>query len=272
MAQALETRLLCERRERDRRIQEQELQRHLVTQNRIALQQLANPEGTGIEAVRIRYHVLPSSGSQSTCVYLEVDVSPSKGTHENSILYGLLLSCTPVSRRNPAVTVRTHSGIVPELQYGTCVTITAIAEVDGMMFAEEADDGVCCLSIEAHWKCTLQNKDRRAHKVADLCLSLESLLLVQQKMKSIALTPSERKPSAVYECRKPHILKVDVSHCESDWNVWTASLNDALQGKGSRIDMSNQGEISTVSVVVFAFPAEDLPGMWIDVPIEFLLM
>jgi hypothetical protein len=273
MARALETRLLRERRESDRKIEEQELQRHLVTRNRIALQQLSNPEENGIEAVQIRYHVLPSSGAQSASVFLEVDVSPTKATHEDSILYGLHLSCTPVSRRNhPALTVLTHSGIVPELQYGTCVTITAIAKVDGMMISEEADDWVCCLNIEAHWKCTLQKRRRRADKVADLYLSLESLLLVQQKMKRIALIPLGRKPSAVYECRKPHILKADVSHCGSDWNVWAASLNDALEGTGHRIDVSNQEEISTVSIIVFAFPAEDRPGMWIDVPPERLLM
>lgn len=261
MARALETRLLREYRERDRRIEEQDLERHLVKQNRIALQQLVNPEGNGIEAVRMRYHVLPRSSTQTVRVFLEVDVSPAKAAHENSVFYGLHLSCTPASSRNPALTVRTHSGIVLELQHGTCVTITAIAEADGIVFAEETDDWALCLSVEAHWNCTLAKEARRAGKVVVLRLSLESLLLVQQNMECIDLMPLGLEPSAVYECRKPHRLQVDVSHCCGDWNEWVASLNNALWGSGHRIDVFNQGEGATVSIFVFAYPAEDLPGM-----------
>lgn len=261
MARVLETRLLREYRERDRRIEEQDLERHLLKQNRIALQQLVNPEGDGIEAVRMRYHVLPSSSTQAIRVFLEVDVSPAKAAHENSFFCGLHLSCTPACSSNPALTVRTHSGIVPELQHGKCVTITAIVEVDGILLVEETVDWALCLSVEAHWNRTLAKETRRAGKVADLRLSLESLLLVQQDMKCIDLTPSSLEPSAVYECRKPHSLQVDVSHCCGDWNEWAASLNNALRGTCHRIDVSYQGEGATVSIFVFAFPAEEQPGM-----------
>ena len=261
MARALETRLLRDYRERDRRIEEQDLEQHLLKQNRIALQQLENPEGDGIEAVRMRYHVLPISSTQAVRVFLEVDVSPAKAANENSIFFGLHLSCTSANGRNPALTVRTHSGIVPELQYGKCVTVTAIVEAyNGIVLEEETDNWALCLSVEAHWNCTLAEKSRRARKLAFLRLSLESLLLVQQDMTFVDFTPFSLKTSAVYECRKPYSLHVDVSRCCRDWNEWVVPLNNALRGTGHRIDVSNQGKGATVSILVFAFPEEDLPG------------
>jgi hypothetical protein len=264
MSRALETRLIHERKERQKRVHTQQAKRLLLQKNQEALQQLLNPAGTSIKAVRMQYRLL-TSGKGCLTVFMKVDVV---GT--GSPICALHLSCSPTSTKG--ISVRSQSGVVPKLQHSSCVTIVVIAEVEGIVFSDDTGDFPLCLNVEAHWTTGIvkanQNKvTRLATQVAVMELPLESLLGVQQDMKCIdysaTLCGTALVPSAVYECRKPQRLQVDISFCSSwDAKVWAASLNDTLKGTGHRIDLCHQNETSSpiASIVLFPFPEEELPG------------
>ena len=274
MTRALESRLIKERKEYDKRVHSEQVKRLLLGKNRKALQELLNPKGTSIQPVQLRYRTLPS-GSGSTTIFMEVDVVTSSA---GETICGLHLSCSPVvvSKSN-AVSVRTHSGIVPEPQHEVCMTIITIVEVNGIDFSERSDECTLDLIIEAHWTTNKgapvddprNELTRRASNVAILQLPLEPLLLIQKEWTCIDYhTALARKgkplvPTAVYECRKPHRLQVDVSYCSCDWNwnEWAESLDKMLSGTGHHIDVCNHVESGvTLSIILFSFPENDLPG------------
>lgn len=267
MSRALESRLIHVRTERQKRVHTRQINRLLLQKNQEALQQLLNPTGTSVKAVRIQYRLL-SSGKGCLTVFMKVDVV---GT--GSPICALHLSCSPTSTKGrQGISVRSQSGVVPKLQHGTCVTIIAIAEVEGIVFSDDTGEFPLCLNVEAHWtkgnrKANQDKVTRLATQVAVMELRLESLLGVQQYMKcfdySTTLCGTALVPSAVYECRKPQRLQVDISFCSSwDAKAWVASLNDTLKGTGHRVDFSDQSEISSeiASLVLFPFPEEELPG------------
>jgi hypothetical protein len=272
MTRALETRLIKERKEYEKRVQTQQVQRLLLRKNQMALKGLLNPEGTSIQVVRQRYQTLPSVKGSAT-IFMEVDLI-SRTAGES--LFGLHLSCSPAPVKSNAVSVRTQSGIVPELPNEACVTIIIIVEVEDIVLSEESDESPLGLTIEAHWttgreahNIACDRSTRRASQVALLQLPLESLLLVRQGWTCFeySLPGSTLVPSAVYECRKPRRLEVDVSYCTScDWAAWAESLNTMLKGTGHHIDVCiGEGRVSILSIALFAFPAEDLPGMFFNI-------
>lgn len=263
---ALESRLRKERTNHQKRVETQQMKQLLLRKNQEALRTLVNPEGTSIEAARIRYRTLPS-GTGSATVYMEVDVV----IKASSTLFGLHLSCTP--RSTSGVCIRTHSGIVPELQNGACVTIIAIAEVNGVVFSDQAGECAIRINVEASWTTAKGNdrekaKRRRASQVSLIELPLESLLLIQHDMKHIhypaTLDRTEPMPTAVYECRNHSTLQIDISSCPPcEWKAFAKTIETIFQGSGHRIDVKcpEEGHADTVSITIFSFPEEDLLGM-----------
>ncbi len=234
------------------------------------------------QILRLRYGTRPRAFSDtqkglSAVIDLELDMYLNQPGKTNE-LHDFHVSCTLASKLEPKVTVdniRTQSGVVPIFQDGDCVTILASAslnELDLDFHTKSNSMSTLDFNIQGLWLDKLQK--RQGSVLCILRLPLNGILFspptsyvpraghcIQHEINFTSDVNARLVPSAVFDYRKPHTIKIDVSGSIGlqDGTIWkdlVSKLNRHI-GMSSFIDLYFIKGDPALNLVIFASnPAE----------------
>jgi hypothetical protein len=266
--------------------------RHLLEHGRDVLEELScSPQVTPLRLLRLKYLSQPNLSltgdakkqDVSAAILMEIDLLHTschpRDTEPLVSELGLrdvhLCFTTAESKRWSVKEIRTRSGLIPLLKRHQVTTIMVMAELDGIVFRtnapdQEKDDGVE-IAVQALWADGQDSKTcRRGALLASFTLPFGSLLLPSRKLKVIDFALPHAKVEAessypIYECRKPHLVEIDLSSCRLDRldrNVWLEEVQESLFGSFLRVDRVCDGnEHSVLKLALYAFPSSAIYGL-----------
>jgi len=210
------------------------------------------------------------------------------------------------------VTIRTQSGVVPLLRHNECVKVMCTVIIEGWkrnISANMVTDDALALAINAAWKThdeDDENNERNGVILGILRLPLESFLLSLSSASHIidfskknpknvsrwcrepnlAFIPNERNlqnqncslsqeiPKAIFECRAPRDIFIDVSRTISNdgdyqFQEMIKCLNGTTGGNGC-VNLGSNGDDSTrMKLVVWSTSPEERVGL-IELVLKYL--